>query len=978
MVTKFFFSLCFFCSLPLFADEIPVSKGQTFVELEDKAMLPLLTPALKERKKSKLLLNNGLEVLIISDPSVEQSGAMLSVLAGSWYDPEKGPGLAHFLEHMLFLGTRSYPEEGAFQRFVAQHGGMHNAFTSGAYTSYFFSIDHQAFPEALRRFADFFKEPLFNSSGIERELQAIDQEFAKGLEDDDRREYYVMKELFNPNHPKSHFGAGNAATLRHIATEQMRRWFEQHYSADLMRLIVYSPQPLEELKQLVAEDFGSIASHPTPHLKESKKPLIGEEFGGRIAYIMPIKEIRRLSLAWEVPANTLKLVDSKPWEIAAALLGDEGENSLLALLKKEELAEGISSGMYYTDRNSGIYNLQIDLTDKGVANREEVLLKVFAAIAFYRSQPISKEYFEELKKIELLKYQYQKADSTFSTLMDEANSIVQEDLSTYPEKSELLIQYDPAAVQNFFSALTPQTALMAVTAPAKLTGLAFEKKEKEMGIPYTVHKLTDEELKKLQDPPRDERIQFPTVNSFTPENLKLIKISGSWPLLGPIPKGKLLANGDELTLFWAPDTTYLVPKVSWNFSILTPEGGSGSAYKAVKSELWVKALKEALNSYSYPAKVAGLEYSIDATPFGFRLTIEGYSDKAVKLLEAIIDKINGLEVTAEQFSLYKELLHRQYASSAKASPLSQAIELLRAALYLFYQTDSDKALALEQLEYGQFASFTKTFLKERFIRAFLYGNTSEEQAQEIGKTVLVKKIKGAPYLGGKELHQQVIVLPGKQELFYLEKNITAQGNSLVLTIEAPHIPIEELVVLKIAMQAIDAPFYGELRTVQQTGYIVGSDLRTIEGTAIANFIIQSASYTPRDLLLRCELFIENFLRQLESKYVSEKDFLELRNSLIQQLTVSQQTLSSMGTVLFELAFSYDGDFGRIERQIEALKELKYTTFLEKSRELLGERNSRRFAIGVIGAETGSTRPQYSPVSSVEEIKKASSYSSYKP
>ncbi len=56
-----------------------------------------------------------------------------------------------------------------------------------------FSINNAAFEEGLDRFSNFFKEPLFNPSGVSRELQAIDQEYAKNLENDDVRAFYVDK-----------------------------------------------------------------------------------------------------------------------------------------------------------------------------------------------------------------------------------------------------------------------------------------------------------------------------------------------------------------------------------------------------------------------------------------------------------------------------------------------------------------------------------------------------------------------------------------------------------------------------------------------------------------------------------------------------------------------------------------------------------------------------------------------------------------
>ncbi len=72
-----------------------------------------------------------LQVILISDPTSEKGAASMSVNVGSFLDPEELPGLAHFLEHMLFLGTEKYPDENQYSSFLSEHGGQSNAYTSG-------------------------------------------------------------------------------------------------------------------------------------------------------------------------------------------------------------------------------------------------------------------------------------------------------------------------------------------------------------------------------------------------------------------------------------------------------------------------------------------------------------------------------------------------------------------------------------------------------------------------------------------------------------------------------------------------------------------------------------------------------------------------------------------------------------------------------------------------------------------------------
>lgn len=89
-----------------------------------------------ERDYKALTLDNGMRVLLISDPKSSRSAAALDVHAGGFSDPSDRSGLAHFCEHMSFLGTKKYPEENEFSEFLSANGGSSNAFTDSEDTVY--------------------------------------------------------------------------------------------------------------------------------------------------------------------------------------------------------------------------------------------------------------------------------------------------------------------------------------------------------------------------------------------------------------------------------------------------------------------------------------------------------------------------------------------------------------------------------------------------------------------------------------------------------------------------------------------------------------------------------------------------------------------------------------------------------------------------------------------------------------------------
>lgn len=198
-----------------------------------------------ERDYRLLTLANELDVLLIHDPTTDKSAAALDCNVGHLSDPEVAPGLAHFCEHMLFLGTEKYPVENEYSKFLSAHGGHSNAFTGTDNTNYYFEVDAGSLEGALDRFAQFFIAPLFAPSCTDREMNAVDSENKKNLQQDSWRLYQLEKNLSSPTHPFCKFGTGNLETLRDWPLQKeldirqiLLDFHAKYYSANVMKLVV--------------------------------------------------------------------------------------------------------------------------------------------------------------------------------------------------------------------------------------------------------------------------------------------------------------------------------------------------------------------------------------------------------------------------------------------------------------------------------------------------------------------------------------------------------------------------------------------------------------------------------------------------------------------------------------------------------------------------------------------------------------------
>ena len=171
---------------------IPTSLKATVVPMTSTVIDNSVVKSITDKREYKAItLSNGLRALIISDPDSSHSAAALDVHVGAMSDPINVPGLAHFCEHMSFLGTKKYPKEDDYSSFLASHGGSSNAYTDAEDTVYYFDVNAQYLDEALDRFSQFFISPLFTVSATSRELNAIDSEHSKNINNDGFRLYQV-------------------------------------------------------------------------------------------------------------------------------------------------------------------------------------------------------------------------------------------------------------------------------------------------------------------------------------------------------------------------------------------------------------------------------------------------------------------------------------------------------------------------------------------------------------------------------------------------------------------------------------------------------------------------------------------------------------------------------------------------------------------------------------------------------------------
>lgn len=208
-----------------------------------------------------LRLGSGVSAAVLHDPQATRVALAISVAAGSFHEPPEWPGLAHFLEHSLFLGSRAFPEVDAFAAYVHGHGGRYNARTLGLQTLYYLEMPACELGPALLRLVDLLARPLLTDTRLHAEREVLEAEYRARCADGDCQLQGAIAGQLHPQHPLARFHAGSRDTLdtsdaRFLA--ELRAWQRRHYGGANLRLLVSGPQALDELEHCVRELTGAL------------------------------------------------------------------------------------------------------------------------------------------------------------------------------------------------------------------------------------------------------------------------------------------------------------------------------------------------------------------------------------------------------------------------------------------------------------------------------------------------------------------------------------------------------------------------------------------------------------------------------------------------------------------------------------------------------------------------------------------------
>jgi insulysin len=725
---------------------------------------PILTPSLKNQTITKMRLRNGMGVYIISDDALESSAMGVGVEVGSWSDPDEALGMAHFVEHMMFMGTKQHPKPGGFDEFLAANGAqISNAATGSSSTCYAFATPHAAFKAGIKRFAEFFTDPLFDSHGAAKEMHAVNQEFEMHKDEDGYRQYMVSKQLGNPQHPGSRFSIGNLDTLSKVANDQLVKWYKGHYSANLMHIAVYTALPASELEGLIAESFDSVVNRNYQRLTVVK-PVNDEKLMKKVVHTKPEREVRSIGLEWELSPFFAHKMNSSPDRMVSYVLGDEGVGSLAARLREKHLALSVSAGMQKEGRDNAVFGVDISLTETGMAKRDAVIGLVFKAIhgakkAFAGTFPKYIWEEERTRDINSWKLQSRTAD-TFDAAMGAVRSMFAEPLESYPLNQSVVSHFDPDGARDILDALVPAKACLSQMGgkfpPPNMEGAV--QTEKYYKAKFAVEALPEATIQMWEDIlegkqvdaieplwPHAEKYKIPPPNPYIVKDPKVGQIDPATPVFPALPAPKLVTQDKFGKLYVGVDTAFGDPYILASIQIKTA-GAISKEFGTkgrIMTNLWTDCLGEALKPKMYPFSLAGLGASVSqGKGTNLYVSVSGSTPvkksymAALQLALAPMKQDLSVYTTKDTFQMIKKAVIRYYKNKMKSGARETASSKLWTTFSNTRAPVEEKLGIAQNITFEEVQSFVPRLLSKISLEGFIYGSITESDATEVYQSVL--------------------------------------------------------------------------------------------------------------------------------------------------------------------------------------------------------------------------------------------------
>ena len=856
-----------------------------------------------------LQLDNGLNVMICSNPKINVSSASLSVNVGSLNDNKEYLGMAHFLEHMLFMGSHTYPTENHFMTYVHGNGGSTNAYTDLNYTNYFFEIQNDLFLEGLDIFGHFFIDPLLSEENMQREINAVDSEHGKNKLNDDWRTMRLFELCLDSNNPRSMFHTGSLETLSKPGLYQKTLdFYNTRYSANVMNLAILTHLSYEDIIDNIKTIFSQITNtNYVPELivsdiQISQSNKSWNEYNKYFAF-EGIEEEYILNMIWTLPGIDSNY-DYNLYSVIQEVLSTERTGGFYDFCRQNDFIYDFEIGFIENSKYQTSMMVQFELTDKGYKYKNIVIKKFYEYIDYLKNLGLTEEIYNTIKTITKNAFLFTEDSEGSDRVTDLTISMFEFPLKDVISECSLMRDYDhnvQILYLDYLNLLSPDRVNIIL----KTLDIQNPDIEHYYGIKYREIKtpFTDITLPKTN-------FRLKLRNRFIREQPTNISFKDSGP--------SLIYEKEGLKVFYSNSQKFGIPRGYISLYIKSNMFEDKKNYVLV--QLYITTFLNQYANLLEEIQTAGNIVDIEYLFYDDMIMINmiGYNNVLYDIFKSVVYRFMTHEAKEIEFISAKDELMTEYKNYKFQMPYNLIFDKLNESIMNKFWDYESYLQLLPEINFSELINFNIQCIH---IDTIIYGGVSE-----------VNKIVG--YLNSFRtcMYNKDTTYLYKRRIkkinnFNLD-NLEDENKTALLFINyGNYNPLNDInitIFFNIFKMYIGNTFFNELRTKQQLGYIakhnpirLGTSIKRLEGYY---FLVQSKNTGLREIYDRVKKFIDDIEDIDEDKFNEFKQVYYM-NLIMPNINIFEE-MSDINTEIILGRY----DFMRNQHLIEGLERFTIDMF----------------------------------------------------
>lgn len=451
-------------------------------------------------------LSNNLPLYSLDSKKAPVVTLQVWVRTGSADELKNEAGLSHFIEHLVFKGTKNY-QAGEIAQKVESVGGQLNAYTSFDQTVFYVTVPSQYFHVAADVLSDMVGRPLFDPKEVDNEREVVIEEIKMGQDQPSRVASRMLFRQMFKGHPYEFPVIGTQENIERVGLEEIKSYFNERYVASNMALVCVGDLPANYNK-IMEEKFSLVSQEPkeTKRRERQKRSLSESYFSNERANF----EKNYFYISW--PVEGFVDLKSENYELLSMLLG-QGESSHLYkdLKLKKGLCRSIGAS-YFGNKESGIFVINgVAVEDETAALLEEIPKSLKS---FLNKKSISKDI---VKAKNILQSEESYAEESISSLCRYLGEdwLYYGRLGEHEERKNRVLSHNESHIQEGLKSLFAQKPYLSLLSKNDFSRegekLLEDLKSLHPDTNFVKGKTKVEKLNSLQSSPEKEYLTWTTV-----------------------------------------------------------------------------------------------------------------------------------------------------------------------------------------------------------------------------------------------------------------------------------------------------------------------------------------------------------------------------------------------------------------------------------------------------------------------------------